>query len=361
MRWGILGVLAAVLVYLTLQVGPTPAIDSDPCPFELRTGYHEIVDEADGTWLTSTGRVVREGDAFITPENQMYRVNRVDNSTAYASLEKSLAVRAAIDLADGEIRAQASDGTIGVYHSHSSESYVPSDGADSIEGGGGILDVGTSFAASLERQGVDVIHDKTSHDPHDAGSYVRSRRTASDLNSKGVVALFDVHRDTAPPDTYRTEIDGREVAQVLLVVGTQNPRFAENLAFAQELKAAADEQHPGLIRGILKSASDFNQDIMAQSVILEVGAHRNTKDEAQDGVALLAEVIPGVVGAAAPGGPVSSAGWRVAAWFVGVAIAGTALYFYLSSGSMEEALDKARTSINPKVWMDRLTGRLKRR
>lgn len=357
-RWVVLGALAVAVIAMTVSLGSYPADEAGPCPFELRTDHYTILEKNTGRELLHTGRIPHEGDAFVDVDNRLYRIKEIEELTALAVYEKTLSFPDfKAQAAAGPVQTGGGQPLIGIYHSHSSESYVPSDGADSIEGEGGILKVGESFAEALEGQGFEVIHSTTSHDPHDAGSYVRSRRTATELRAEDPAALFDVHRDTAPPETYRTEIDGREVAQVLLVVGTQNPRFSENLAFAQRLQSSVEEVHPGLMRGILKSGSDFNQDLFPQSMLLEVGAHQNIREEAEEAVALLAEGIPGALGeegTPAPG--VGRAAWRTLLWLVLAVALGGALYFYLSSGSIEEAVDKARASVDPRVWMKRLRG-----
>ncbi len=63
-------------------------------------------------------------------------------------------------------------------------------------------------------------------------------------------ALFDVHRDAVPAEQYEGEVDGEEVAQVMIVVGQQNQNQAENEEFAEMLKQAADEENPDLVKGI---------------------------------------------------------------------------------------------------------------
>ena len=90
---------------------------------------------------------------------------------------------------------------IAMYVTHSDESYVPSDGTQSIEGQGGIYDVARSFRDALQSKGIDVILDESTHLPHDSGAYRRSRRTAERLLQKRPDAIIDIHRDGIPdPD-----------------------------------------------------------------------------------------------------------------------------------------------------------------
>jgi stage II sporulation protein P len=71
-----------------------------------------------------------------------------------------------------------------MYLTHTDESYEPSDGTSSKTKGAGILDVGNALKENLEKLGVQVVYDETSHLPHDAGAYRRSRQTARGASEK---------------------------------------------------------------------------------------------------------------------------------------------------------------------------------
>ena len=150
-----------------------------------------------------------------------------------------------------------------IYHTHSAESYVPTDGRSSIRGNSGIFKVGESLGQALQKRGVNVIHDKTSHEPHDAMAYDRSRRTAVELLKKNPIALIDLHRDAVPADEYAGEINNTSVTKAQLVVGRQNPNMKANEAFAYQLKSVVDKKYPGFIKGIFYADGKYNQDLAA--------------------------------------------------------------------------------------------------
>ena len=75
--------------------------------------------------------------------------------------------------------AQESKRLIGIYSTHSDESYIPTDGAESKEKDAGIYDVDEALKKALEERGIEVELDTTTHLPHDAGAYRRSRSTAA--------------------------------------------------------------------------------------------------------------------------------------------------------------------------------------
>ena len=88
--------------------------------------------------------------------------------------------------------------TIAIYHTHSDESYIKGDGKESIEGNGGIYDVGKIFADRLRQLGFDITYSDANHNPHDimqqslaAHGYAIVRKSSPDV-------IVDVHRDAVP-------------------------------------------------------------------------------------------------------------------------------------------------------------------
>ncbi|MDN5344007.1 MAG: stage sporulation protein, partial [Clostridia bacterium] len=205
--------------------------------------YSVLVDEQ-GRVLDMMARRVYLNDEFIAADNRRYKVIRIEGNRAICreiGIEQlSLAGEGFSGPGEATVPVQARGSqTIGVYHSHDDESYVPSQGSESIPGRGGILQVGSSFANRLRSLGLTVIHDETSHAPHDDGAYRRSRRTAAGLLQKGAASIFDLHRDGVPdPTFYRRTINGQDVTMVRLVVGRENQNMGANLDYAKRLKAA---------------------------------------------------------------------------------------------------------------------------
>ena len=82
----------------------------------------------------------------------------------------------------------------------------------------------------------------------------------------------------------------------MIVIGRSNPNFNPNLNFARSIKAAADDLHPGLMRGIYMGRGDYNQDLYPTALIFEVGTESNSLDAAQKAVHYLADAIIAVIG-----------------------------------------------------------------
>ncbi|HOA35785.1 MAG TPA: stage II sporulation protein P [Bacillota bacterium] len=314
---------------------------------ESRDGYYTMKDLKDGSPVLRTARILHPGDEYIDEANRYYRVVRLEEKTAWVEQVKSKGPLA------GEIRGPLSTGgemaaagdqkgkpAVGIYHTHGAESYVPSDGTDTIDQGGGILQVGDTLAKALENKGFDVNHVREPHTPHDAGAYQRSRRTAEKLLTQGDQIIFDMHRDAVPPEEYEEEVEGEEVTKILLVVGQQNQNADNNRNFALKLKEIADKEHPGLIKGILGAQGNYNQDLTSQGILLEVGAHENEREDAENAVALFADVVEIYVAgsAASPGETAQSNRLSLGSVLkVFLLLAAVLLaYLLIAAGSLEE-------------------------
>ena len=181
---------------------------------------------------------------------------------------------------------------IAMYVTHSDESYVPTDGTQSINGQGGIYDVARSFRDALQARGVDVILDESTHLPHDSGAYRRSRRTAERLLQRRPDAIIDIHRDGIPDQSeYACTINGEKASQVRLLVGRSNQNSAVNREFAKEIKAVADKQYPGLIKDIFIGKGTYNQDLSPNAILIEFGTHTISKERVLNSTDLMAGVV----------------------------------------------------------------------
>lgn len=273
---------------------------------ELSGGkYFTLVDENNNVILL-TGIMVNKGDEYISADNSRYRVVDIAGHTArciYQGKEK-------MPVIDESPRSNAfgysgtrlapvaakKKPTIAIYHTHSDESYVPSDGAESVNGKGGIYNVGQALSNRLQQLGFNVQYNHNNHNPHDVNAYSRSRKTATGLLKQRPDVILDVHRDAVPAEQYRTQVKGTEATKVKLVVGNQNPNMKTNLEFAKRMKAVMDKKTPGLSNGIFIGKGDYNQDLSPRAMLIEVGAHTNKKSDATQGVTLFADTLPAVMG-----------------------------------------------------------------
>lgn len=308
-----------------------------------------------GQTLFTTGLRILPGDKFISPDNKIYEITAVTANTARAQLRGQLDLGAykPPDARPVQAPAQAPTKLIAIYHTHDDESYIPTDGREAIPGNGGIFQVGAAMAARLSQQGYAVDHDLTRHDPHDANAYQRSRRTVMTLLGKQPAALFDVHRDSSPPNEYNFQINNQPVTRILLVVGQENPTMNTTDDFVKKIKAAADAKYPGLIRGIFIAHGNYNQDLSPHAMLLEVGTQFNDRQAAERGVTFFADAVPDFLGSpaapapeAAPATSAAQSARRSYAKDAGVmaaaVVVGVSLYLLLSTGGRREIIHKLR-------------------
>jgi stage II sporulation protein P len=326
-------------------------------------GYYSIVDE-NGNTVYITGWGVEVGDQFLTENNKRYEVISVSGDVAHSKFLGDVNLSrygkpentTFFSILSSSIARAEGNGKVAIYHTHSDESYIPTDGSDSILGAGGVYKVGDAFTSALQAKGLEVFHSDAKHDPHDNMAYERSRRTVTELLKKQPDAIFDIHRDAAPPEVYKGNIDGQDITKLQLVVGKYGPTGKQIEDYALQIKANTDTQHPGLIKGIFfAKGGDYNQDLHPRSMLLEVGSENNDRHAAEKGVALFADVIPTILGKteAAPGNTAGETGFGTAqagpsgasksiGWIVGFLVVGVIAFLFLSTGSMKEAKAKLK-------------------
>jgi len=263
---------------------------------------HYRVSDSSGTPVFTFHGALNEGDEYIAADNTLYRIASVSEGQAIAErvgLETmpdvswlDAGAAQAVFAQEAVPAANDSRKLIALYVTHSDESYIPTDGTESINGQGGIYDVARQFRDELQAKGVDVILDESTHLPHDSGAYRRSRQTAERLLQKRPDAIIDIHRDGIPDESeYTCTIDGEHASQVRLLVGRSNQNSEVNRAFAKEIKAVADKQYPGLIKDIFIGKGNYNQDLAPNAILLEFGTHTLSKERALESTQLMADVM----------------------------------------------------------------------
>ncbi len=201
-----------------------------------------------------------------------------------------------------------------IIHTHTTESYTPeaptsmNDTGRSTDETKNMLAIGEIVKSELEAAGISVIHDRTVHDyPSYQNAYGRSLTTAKNqiTKNKNIGIVLDIHRDAiANADGTRIklvhEVNGEKMAQIMIVCGTDgtglsHPGWMSNLNFAFKIQELADKTHPGLMRPINLRKERFNQHLTPGSLILEIGTHGNSLDEAKSGAKALGQIIGKVI------------------------------------------------------------------
>ena len=197
-----------------------------------------------------------------------------------------------------------------ILHTHTTEAYTKgkqdtykeTDTARTTDNDYNMVRVGEEMKDVFEEMGLSVVHDKTKYDyPSYNGSYSRALTGIQKMLKKypTIQVVLDVHRDAiigSDGTSYakKTEIDGEEVAQVMLVVGTNDmglthPNWKDHLTLAVQIQKnmlAIDSELP---RPIDLRRQRFNEHATPGSLLVEVGTSGNTLKQALAGARLFAQ------------------------------------------------------------------------
>ncbi|MDI3508503.1 MAG: stage sporulation protein, partial [Clostridiales bacterium] len=178
--------VVSALICLSLVLGNVQTLVKADDWYGEEEKYFTVYDQDDKELFMIAWDVSKD-DEYLSSDNKRYRIISVDqqNHTAKAKYIETVTLPdvdvSMIDNVEAVMAQQGDDKKIAMYCTHSDESYIPSDGTSSKPEKGGIYDVAEAFKAGLEKRDVKVNLDETSHVPHDAGAYRRSRRTALQL------------------------------------------------------------------------------------------------------------------------------------------------------------------------------------
>ena len=356
--------LATVLLLL---LAPITAMGEEETVWTLLT--------EDGQRLTAICYEPETGDQYLSGDNTLYEIIRVEGDTAVARAQGTLALPD-VSWLDSDAAlpvSAAAERLVALYCTHSDESYKPSDGTYSDPERGSIYQVAAALADALEEKGATCEVSDALHYPHDAGAYRRSRQTAVQLLKSGPDALLDIHRDGIPdPEEYTVTIGGRQASKVRLLVGRGNQNMEVNKDFALTVKAVADRVYPGLIKDIYMGKGTYNQDLAPHSLLMECGTYTLSRDRVLVSMPMMADVLDralygGVTGSAGasdvrsspaekggitPGAtdaPVSDSSRGTGSgllWLVVIAVAALVIYGIVSTGSFGGGMRKIGRNIN---------------
>ena len=105
-----------------------------------------------------------------------------------------------------------------------------------------------------------------------------------------IKVVLDVHRDAIQRDDGTrvkpvADIGGMKAAQVMIICGADVdgnlPNFKQNLRFASRWQDKMESMFPGLTRPVLFDYRYYNQDLTTGSLLIEMGGHANTLEEAK--------------------------------------------------------------------------------
>ncbi len=250
--------------------------------------------------MTKKQREIRMED-YKELEKLVKTFYTVDPTTA---VEESFLNVETLSSYDCTIDKDAEGPQILLYHTHSQEAFMnsePGKEEDTILGAGEVL---TSY---LEEYGFEVYHHRGKYDVESRDyAYSNSLPELERILAENpqIQVVIDLHRDAVAETTKLvTDIQGHQVAKVMFFNGLgrnkdkgeisylKNPYLQENLAFSFQMKVACEEYYPGFARSIYLRAYRYNMHLCPKTLLIELGAQTNTKEEIWDALKPLAHVL----------------------------------------------------------------------
>lgn len=119
-----------------------------------------------------------------------------------------------------------------------------------------------------------------------SASYKASRIYLEDAykNNNSLEYFIDLHRDSLTHNKTHINIEGKDYAKILFLIGLENPNYEKNLLLTEKINNKLNEYYPGLSKGILKKGGEgvngiYNQDFNENVILVEMGGYENTTTE----------------------------------------------------------------------------------
>ena len=207
----------------------------------------------------------------------------------------------------------ASDGPkILIFHTHSQESFVDSDGTVETS----IVGIGRYLTDILnEKYGISTLHHEGVYDLINgkldrSEAYEQAQPNIRQIlnENPSIEVVIDLHRDGVKETTHlATEINGKPTAQIMFFNGLcrtrtngdlsamLNPYIQDNLAFSLQMKIDAEKKYPGFTRRNYLKGYKYNMDLAPKMLLIEAGAQTNTVEEMKNAMEPLADILNDVL------------------------------------------------------------------
>ncbi|WP_102263019.1 stage II sporulation protein P [Mesobacillus jeotgali] len=228
--------------------------------------------------------------------------------------ERNMAANELKELNSGNVSSGSppTEKSVFIYHTHSWESYLPLlglEGAENeneaVDGKTNITIVGDLLGQELEKRGIGASVDKTNIGQeldrkgwltHKSYEISRSLVQSAMAGNKKLQYFIDLHRDSVRKDSTTATINNEPYARLVFVIGEENKNFQQNLKFANELHKILNKNYPGISKGVLPKKGIgvdgiYNQDLHANTLVVEVGGVDNNMKELKNTIEALADAI----------------------------------------------------------------------
>lgn len=231
---------------------------------------------------------------------------QIDSTTTISSGQLNASKLMGMDMS---IKEKKSEPQILIYHTHSQEGYVDSQGCKKNTT---VVDVGDYLADILKNKyNYSVLHHKGKYDVNGREhAYSNALPALEKLlkDNPSIEVVIDLHRDGVAESTRLiTNVKGKRTAKIMFFNGLsrttaqgdiyslKNPYIKSNLAFSLQMEINAEKCYPELTRKIYLKGYRYNMHLCPKSLLVEVGAQTNTAQEAINAMEPLAEVLHNIL------------------------------------------------------------------
>ena len=211
------------------------------------------------------------------------------NSSDYEKITSHLKINTTVD-----------DPIVYIYNTHQLETYYSIDKMHP-----NVMMAAFLLGEKLNKMGISTLVEDTNMDefiktmnlPSDE-LYGASRAFINQARSKypNLKFFIDIHRDSISKDISTINIDGKNYARVLFVLGMNNPNCEENRTVFEDINNRLSKYYK-LSRGIYEISLDYewneayNQDISKNAMLIELGGVDNTMEEVLNTIDILSKEL----------------------------------------------------------------------
>lgn len=211
---------------------------------------------------------------------------------------------------DSDTTPLTEENVVFIYNTHNRESYLPhlpnvTEPNHAYHESVNVSKVSEYFAKVLRKHGIQSLVDTTDftnmlhkknwkyHQSYDASREVVQEVFKAEEN---IAYVFDIHRDSLPKKKTTLDVDGELFGKILFIIGAENSNYEKNLSLATKLHERLQKKQPGISRGVITKKGAgvngiYNQDLLDNSLLIEVGGYANELPEIYRSIDLLGEVF----------------------------------------------------------------------
>ena len=145
---------------------------------------------------------------------------------------------------------------------------------------------------------MDVVGEMKNKNLEYYDTYDISRNNIINIRKKypSINYIFDIHRDSVTKDLSRVTINNKNYAKIMFLVGKKNSNYKENEKNIKIMSDYINKKYPKILRNNYYNNYIFNQDIIPNAFLIEVGGPDNTIEELYNTSQVLAEAINHLIG-----------------------------------------------------------------